>query len=172
MLRKAALVIGIISILAFGFAGGVATERYLITDEVGPKTVQYERPDFGPRQVRTPAEINEGDYFIKVYSHLGYGVVIKVVREPYWSVIVEEHEYGDWAIDVLRVESDGTPKELGSTGKPYYDNYFLADANVIPYPSGMWNPTNALLKIDVSELTPSTIEEIVNTFMAEFGKQE
>lgn len=174
--KKTVLILGVIVVLALGFFGGVATERYWKTSEIEttsspPKIVQYGRPYFGPRQVRTP-EIHEEDYFIKVYTHLRYWVVVKVVRDPYWRSIVKEDEYGAWAIDVLYIESDGTPKKFGSAGKLYYDNFYLTDANVVSYSSGSWNPANALLRIDVSELTPSTIEEIMNAFMEEFGEQE
>lgn len=90
------------------------------------------RPNFGNSQVRTADEIVEGATYIKHYR-TGGKRRMKVINSPH------KNDEGRWWMDV---EYMGGPLD----GKQYEES--LADAGVVPYESGLWNPTNWLERVD------------------------
>lgn len=89
------------------------------------------QPDHHPLQVRSVAEIEGGKEYIRV-DRQGR-TKIKVVNGPY-------KKDGSWKIDYRDLSE-------GENGK--IRNGFLSDLGIVPNgPSGFWNATNHLLKIE------------------------
>lgn len=97
------------------------------------------RPNFGPRQVKTPKGIRPGNVLVHVFGeHKPQSrKVIIVLSDPY--LLDEEEPVEGLAFDYTYEE------DLLEAVVFVFTNY-LCNMGVVPYSDGEWNPTDHLLR--------------------------
>ncbi|MHA1829178.1 MAG: hypothetical protein ACTSX6_11090 [Candidatus Heimdallarchaeaceae archaeon] len=115
-----------------------------------------ERPNFGPRQVRTLEGIKPGNIFKKVgLAGTGSESLILIISEPFPKII------GDDKLPSMRFEY----LVLRGCMKGWLDGAFAADKSVIPYlPGNVWNNSNYLLRTGRKRLTEKQIAEKISKY--------
>lgn len=103
------------------------------------------RPHYGPRQVRTPRGIKRGNI---LEHHIIYGRIL-VLSSPER----DESPFGGESLTFRAIVLDGL-----SRGR--VEEIYLSDSGVVPYNSGMWNPTHHLERTGTKRLTEGEIKQI------------
>jgi len=104
------------------------------------------RKNFGPRQVRTKRGIKPGNILIDVrLAGRGHSNRIVVLSKP------TVNDRNSLLFDFMVI--NGTAKGRLRRG-------FLTDRSVIPYGTGVWNPSNYLLRTGKRGLTKKEISDL------------
>ena len=106
-----------------------------------------QRPNFGPKQVRTLRGIKPGNILIQCNSIHNFKRKLLILSEPY-SDRKNSREDALW---YDYIDLNGSTVQSGS----------VLDVGVLPYNTGKWNPTNCLLRTGKKRLSTKQIAKMI-----------